>query len=90
VESLCIFVAFFALTGGNPVAPVLLSWSHQVAETGGTGLCSKFSFACVQGELFVIFELLIGGLRSFLEQSFVLHVSSRCPCLRDPRLVFFK
>jgi hypothetical protein len=29
-------------------------------------------------------------LRSFLEQSFVLHVSSRCPCLRDPRLVFFK
>jgi hypothetical protein len=45
--------------------------------------------ACVQGLLFVVFELWIGGLRSFLQHSFVLDVSSRCPCLRGPRLVFF-
>jgi hypothetical protein len=31
-----------------------------------------------------------GGLRSLLELCFVLDVSSRCPCLRGPRLAFFK
>jgi hypothetical protein len=46
--------------------------------------------ACVQGELFVVFELWFCGLRSLLEHSFVSDVSSRCPCLRGPRLVFFK
>jgi hypothetical protein len=45
--------------------------------------------AYVQGELFVVFELWIGGLHSLLEHGFV-YVSSRCPCLRDLRLVFFK
>jgi hypothetical protein len=42
------------------------------------------------GELFVVFEFGFGGLRSLLEHSFVSDVSSRCPCLRDLRLVFFK
>jgi hypothetical protein len=46
--------------------------------------------AYVQGELFVVFELWFGGLRSLLEHGFVSDVSSRCPCLRGPRLVFFK
>jgi hypothetical protein len=46
--------------------------------------------ALVQGELFVFFELWFGGLRSLPEHSFVLDVSSRCPCLRGPRLAFFK
>ena len=46
--------------------------------------------ACMQGELFVVFELWIGGLCSLLEHGFVSDVSSRCPCLRGPRLVFFK
>jgi hypothetical protein len=46
--------------------------------------------AYVQGELFVVFELWFGGLRSFFEHGFVSDVSSRCPCLRCPRLVFFK
>jgi hypothetical protein len=45
---------------------------------------------CVQGELFVVFELWFGGLRFLLEHSFVSDVSSRCYCLRGPRLVFFK
>jgi hypothetical protein len=46
--------------------------------------------ACVQGELFVVFEIWFGGLRSLLKHSFVSDVSSRCHCLRGPRLVFFK
>jgi hypothetical protein len=46
--------------------------------------------ACVQGELFVVFELWFGGLRFFLEHSFVPEVSSCCPCLTGPRLGFFK
>jgi hypothetical protein len=46
--------------------------------------------ACVQGELFVVSELWFGGLRSLFEHSFVSDVSSRCPCLRGPRLLFFK
>jgi hypothetical protein len=46
--------------------------------------------ACVQGELFLVFELWFGGLRSFLEHSFFSDVLSRCPCLRGSRLVFFK
>jgi hypothetical protein len=46
--------------------------------------------ACVQGELVVFFELWFGGSHSLLEHSFVSDVSCRCPCLRGPRLVFFK
>jgi hypothetical protein len=46
--------------------------------------------AYVQGELFVVFELWFSGLRSLLENGFVSDVLSRCPCLRGPRLVFFK
>jgi hypothetical protein len=46
--------------------------------------------AYVQGELFVLFEFWFGGLRSLLEFCFVSDVSSRCACLRGPRLVFFK
>jgi hypothetical protein len=46
--------------------------------------------ACLQGELFVVFELWCGGLCSLLEHSFVSDVSSRWPCLRGLRLVFFK
>jgi hypothetical protein len=43
-----------------------------------------------RGSSLWFFELLFGGLRSLLEHSFVSDVSSRCPCLRGPRLVFFK
>jgi hypothetical protein len=46
--------------------------------------------AFVQGGLFVVFELCFGCLRSLLELCFVSDVSSRCPGLRGPRLVFFK
>jgi hypothetical protein len=56
----------------------------------GGGALVQGEHACVQGELFVVFEFLFGGLRSLLEHSFVSDVSSRFPCLRGPRLVFFK
>jgi hypothetical protein len=55
------------------------------------GVCfGSGGLAYVQGELFVVFELWFGGLRSLFEHGFVSDVSSRCPCLRGPRLVFFK
>jgi hypothetical protein len=56
---------------------------------GGVALVQG-KLACVQGELVVVFEFWFGGLRSLLEHSFVSDVSSCCPCLRGPRLVFFK
>jgi hypothetical protein len=65
-----------------------LSWFACI-HPGGVALVQG-ELACVQGELFVVFELWLGGLLSLLEHSFVSDVSSRCPCLRGPRLVFFK
>jgi hypothetical protein len=46
--------------------------------------------AYVQGELFVVFELWFRGLCSLFEHGFVSDLSSRSPCLRGPRLDFFK
>jgi hypothetical protein len=43
-----------------------------------------------RGSSLWFFELWFGGLRSLFEHSFVSDVSSRCPCLRGPRLVFLK
>jgi hypothetical protein len=48
---------------------------------GGVALVQG-DLACVQGELFVVFELWFGGLRSLLEHSFVSDVLSHRPCLR--------
>jgi hypothetical protein len=56
---------------------------------GGVALVQG-ELACVQRELFVVFELWFGSLRSLLEHNFVSNVSSCCPCLRGPRLDFFK
>jgi hypothetical protein len=64
-------------------------WCLACIRLGGVALVQG-ELACVQGELLVVFELWFGGLRSFLEHSFVSDVSSRCPCLRGPRRVFFK
>jgi hypothetical protein len=55
------------------------------------GSCIGSRGACMcAGELFVVFELWFGGLRSLLEHSFVSDLSSRFPCLRGPRPVFFE
>jgi hypothetical protein len=48
---------------------------------------AQAELAYVQGELFVVFELWFGGLRSLFEHAFVSNVSSRFPCLRGPKLV---
>jgi hypothetical protein len=86
-----------SLTGGADRSDRsgLCYWSCLVSSgvacirPGGVALVQE-ELACVQGELFVVFELWFGGLRSLLEHSFVSDVSSRCPCLRGQRLVFFK
>jgi hypothetical protein len=64
-------------------------WCIACIRPGGVALVQR-ELACVQGELFVVFELWFGGLHSLLEFCFVSDVSSRCPCLRGLRLVFFK
>jgi hypothetical protein len=56
---------------------------------GGCAL-AQGEFAYVTGELSVVFELWFGDSRSLFEHDFVSDVSSRCPCLTGPRLVFFK
>jgi hypothetical protein len=61
-----------------------------VAFVQGECVLAQGELAYVQGELFVVFELWFGVLRSLLEPCSVSDVSSRCPCLRVPRLVFFK
>jgi hypothetical protein len=66
----------------------IFSWFACIRPGGGALVQGEL--ACVQGELFVVFELWFGGLRSLLELCFVSDVSSGCPCLRGPRLVFFK
>jgi hypothetical protein len=48
------------------------------------GTCSGGVCICAEGAL-----VCFGGLCSLLEHGFVSDVSSRCPCLRGPRLVFF-
>jgi hypothetical protein len=58
---------------------------------GSGGVCFGLGGACIcAGGLFVVFQLWFGGLRSLFEHGFVSDVSSRCPCLRGPGLVFFK
>jgi hypothetical protein len=67
---------------------VFFKWFACI-HPGGVALVHG-ELACVQVELFVVFELWCGRFRSLLEHSFVSDVSSRCPCLRGPRLVFFR
>jgi hypothetical protein len=100
--SLCISFAFLAF--GVMVCCVKSAW--PAVETGltgfgGTGLTgygnrsdrfvprvstwSGGACICAGGAL-----VCLGGVCSLLEHVFVSDVSSRCPCLRGPRLVFFK
>jgi hypothetical protein len=81
----------------RPVWPVravlmqLLCFCQVVGMHSSRGSCiGSGELTCVQEELFVVFELWFGGLRSLLEHSFVSDVWSRYPCLRGLRLVFFE
>jgi hypothetical protein len=49
------------------------------------GTCPGGACICAGGDL-----VCFGGLCSLLEHGFVSDVSSRRPCLRGPRFVFFK
>jgi hypothetical protein len=68
----------------------LLCFHQVVCMHSSRGSCIGWGGLHVCRGLFVVFELWFCGLRSLLEHSFVSDVSSRCPCLRGPRLVFFK
>jgi hypothetical protein len=87
-----------------PVWPVVVtgltsqSWADAAALFSSSGLHAFvqrelhwFRGACMcAGGALCDFRALVGGLRSLLEHSFVSDVSSRCPCLSCPRLVFFR
>jgi hypothetical protein len=75
------------------VSRILLFAAFQcciAASVQGECALAQGEPAYVQGELFVVFELWFGGLCFLFEHGFVSDVSSRCPCLRGPRLIFFK
>jgi hypothetical protein len=75
-QSLADAAALFSSSGLHAFVQGELHWFR-----GSLHLC--------RGSSLWSFELWFGGLRSLLELSFVSDVSSRCPCLRGPRLVFF-
>jgi hypothetical protein len=65
---------------------------HQVVcmhSSRGSCIGSRGACMCAGGALCGL-RALDGGLHSLLEHSFVSDVSSRCPCLRGLRLVFFR
>jgi hypothetical protein len=67
---------------------VFFKWFACI-RPGGVALVQG-ELACVQGSSLWVVELRFGGLRSLLEFCFVSDLSSCCPFLRGPRLVFFK
>jgi hypothetical protein len=84
----------------EPVWPVVAtgltgqSWADAAALFSSSDLhlfiqgeLHWFTGACICAG---VFEFWFGGLCSLFEHSFVSVVSNRCPCLRGPRLVFFK
>jgi hypothetical protein len=82
--TLCISFAFLAFVGcGLLYLAGFGNRSDRFVPRVGT--CSGGVCICAGGAL-----VCFGGLCSLLEHSFVSDVSSRCPCLRGPRLVFFK
>jgi hypothetical protein len=99
----CAFLLHFWLLGGvvcctKSVRPILVTGLTGIGGTGLTGFgnrpdrfvprvgtCSGGVCICAGGAL-----VCFGGLCSLLKHSFVSDVSSRCPCLRGPRCVFFK
>jgi hypothetical protein len=85
-------------TCSTPVWPaVLTGLTGQGWVVAAALFSSGVLHAFIQGELhwfrgssFWFFDFWFGGLRSLLEHSCVSDVSSRCPCLRGPRFIFFK
>jgi hypothetical protein len=98
----CAFLLHFWLLGGvvyciKSVWPILVTGLTGLVEpvwpvfgTVLTGLCLGVAF--VQGVCICVGGALVcfGGLCSLLEHGLVSDVSNHCPCLRGPRLFFFK
>jgi hypothetical protein len=59
-----------------------------IHSSRGSCIGSRGACICAGGAL-CGFRALVGDLCSSPEHDFVSDVSSRCPCLRGPRLVFF-
>jgi hypothetical protein len=69
----------------------LLCFHQVVCMHSSRGSCIGSGGVCMcAGGALCGFRTLVGDLCSLLEHSFVSDVSSRCPCLRGLRLVFFK
>jgi hypothetical protein len=93
--SLCISFAFLAFGGCGLLYKIGLTGFGRTGLTGfgnrpdrfvpRFGTCSGGACICAGGAL-----VYVGGLGSLLEHGFVSDVSSRCPCLKGQRLVFFK
>jgi hypothetical protein len=84
-------VVLTGLTGqGWVVAAALFQVLSCMHSCRGSCIGSGGSLHVCRGSSLWYFELWFGGLRSLLEHSLVSDVSSCCPCLRGPRLVFFK
>jgi hypothetical protein len=80
----------------GPVWPVRAelcncSVCEEVCMHSCRGSCISSGVACIcAGELFVVSSFGLVGFCSLCELVFVSVVSSRCPCLRGPKLAFFK
>jgi hypothetical protein len=93
--SLCISCKFLAFGGGVVYCTIpdrfwwnrsdRFRWNRSDRFVPRVGTCLGGACICAGGAL-----VCFGGLCSLLEHGFVSDVSSRCPCLRGPRLVFFK
>jgi hypothetical protein len=90
----CAFILHFWLLGGGLLYEIGLTGFGGTGLTGfgnrpdrfvpRVGTCSGGVCICAGGAL-----VCFGGLCSLIEHGFVSDVSSRCPCLRGPRLVLF-
>jgi hypothetical protein len=84
-------VVLTGLTGqGWVVAAALYQVVSRMHSSRGSCIGSGGSLHVCRGSTLWFFELWFGGLCSLLEHSFISDVSSRCPCLRGSRLVFFR
>jgi hypothetical protein len=84
-------VVLTGLTGqGWAIAAALFQVVSCMHSSRGSCIGSGGVCMCAGGALFGFSSFGLVVLRSLLEHSFVSDVSSRCPCLRGPRLVFFK
>jgi hypothetical protein len=71
------------------IATTLFQVVSCMHSSRGSCIGSGGACMCAGGDI-CAFRALIGGLHSLLELCVVSNVWSCCPCLRGPRLVFFK